>query len=172
MAAVLDSHGDWRWPTGPDVRSFRLIARLGPGCRLNRRRRTRTASWTRFSRSTWQPIANVKTFRARAIVTPLDEVLTGRVRPVLGALAGAALLVLLVACGNVASLFVSRAFGRSHDASVRLALGARSWDLARGVLAESLVVALAAAAIGVWVGYGLVRVFVGVAAGVFPRLDA
>jgi putative ABC transport system permease protein len=154
-----------------DVRSFRLVARLGPGVSVEQA--TEDANRVLDEIQPVNPAdRNAKRYRARAAVTPLDEALTGQVRPVLGALTGAALLVLLVACGNVASLFVSRAFGRSHDASVRLALGARPWDLVRGVLAESLVVAVAAAAIGGWIGYALVRVFVGVAAGVFPRLDA
>jgi putative ABC transport system permease protein len=155
-----------------DVRSFRLVARLEPGVSLEQAAEDANRVLDEIQPVNVAADPNVKRFRARALVTPLDEVLTGRVRPVLGALTGAALLVLLVACGNVASLFVSRAFGRRHDASVRLALGARPWDLARGVLTESFVVAVAAAAVGVWVGYALVRVFVGVAAGVLPRLDS
>jgi putative ABC transport system permease protein len=155
-----------------DVRSFRLVARLGPGVSLEQSAEDANRVLDEIQSVSPPADPNARRFRATAHVTPLDEVLTGRVRPVLGALTGAALLVLLVACGNVSSLFVSRAFGRSHDAAIRLSIGARPWHLVRGVLAESVVVAVAAAAIGVWVGYALVRVFVGVAAGVFPRLDA
>ena len=155
-----------------DVRSFRLVARLGPGVSVEQATEDANRVLDEIQPVNLAADRNAKRFRARALVTPLDEALTGQVRPVLGALTCAALLVLLVACGNVASLFVSRAFSRSHDASVRLALGARPWHLVRGVLAESLVVAVAAAAIGGWIGYALVRVFVGVAAGVFPRLGA
>ncbi len=156
----------------PDARSFRLIARLRPTVSLAQAAEDASRVLNELEPVDLSADRNAKKFRARAIVTPLDEVLTGQVRPVLGALAGAALLVLLVACANVASLFVGRAFARGHDVSVRLALGARPWHLVRGVFAESLVVAVAASVIGVWVGFGLVRVFVGVAAGVFPRLDA
>jgi putative ABC transport system permease protein len=154
-----------------DARSFRLVGRLEPG--VSTAQATDDANRVLNELQPPDPSdPNARKFRTRAAVTPLDEVLSGEVRPVLGVLAGAALLVLLVACANVASLFVGRAYSRSHDVSVRLALGARPWHLVRGVLTESLVVAGAASAIGVWAGYGLVRVFVGVAAGVFPRLDA
>lgn len=157
----------------PDARSFRLVARLKPGVTLVQAREdalrviheirpVKTASDDR----------GAKKLEPRTIVTPLDEVLTGRVRPVLGVLVAAAILVLLVACGNVASLLVGRAVTRSHDLAVRLALGASRWQLVRGVLAESFVVAVAASAAGVWIGFVLVRLFVGVATGVFPRLNA
>jgi predicted permease len=155
-----------------DVRSFRLVARLKPGVSLAQAAEDANRVYDDIEPLKLAADPNARRFRERTVVTPLDEVLTGKVRPALGALSGAALLVLLVACANVASLFVGRAFRRSHDASVRLALGARPWHLVRGVLAESLVVAASASAVGVWVGYGLVRFFVAVASGVFPRLGA
>jgi predicted permease len=53
-----------------------------------------------------------------------------------------------------------------------VALGATRWRILRGVLAESLVVAAVSAAAGAAIGLALVRLFVGIAAGIFPRLDA
>jgi putative ABC transport system permease protein len=155
-----------------DARSFRLVARLKPGVTLAQAAddATRVAGELEQARVSADP--NAKRTPPRAIVTSLDDVLTGAVRPVLGALSGAALLVLLVACANVASLLVGRASTRAHEVSVRLALGARPWHLVRGVMAESLVVAVAASLVGVLVGLGLVKLFVGLAAGVFPRLDS
>ncbi len=155
-----------------DARSFRLVARMKPGVSLAQALEDANRVYDEIEPVTSATSPDARRFRERAVVTPLDEVLTGRVRPVLSALSGAALLVLLVACANVSSLFVGRAFRRRHDVSVRLALGARPWHLVRGVLAESVVVAALASAVGVWVGYGLVRLFVAVAGGVFPRLGA
>ncbi|MGE5358026.1 MAG: ADOP family duplicated permease [Bacteroidales bacterium] len=155
----------------PDARSFRLIARLGPGVTIEQAKED-ASRVLREIRPLSAADPNARKYAARANVTSIDEIVTGPVTPVLTVLLAAALLVLLVACGNVASLFVGRAAGRAHDLAVRLALGASRWRLVRAVLAESLVVAVAASTAGVWIGYALVRVFTSVAAGVFPRLNA
>ncbi|HXW07679.1 MAG TPA: ABC transporter permease [Vicinamibacterales bacterium] len=74
--------------------------------------------------------------------------LRGRFETPLRAMVVAVGLVLLVACANIASLLLARALARRRELSVRLALGASRWRIARLLLAESLMVATAGAALG------------------------
>jgi predicted permease len=68
-------------------------------------------------------------------------------------LAGVVGLILLVACVNLANLMLARAAARSHELSVRVAIGASRWSLARQVLGESLVLSLSGALLGLAFAY-------------------
>lgn len=78
----------------------------------------------------------------------LREITTRSVRPGLGLLLGAVTLLLLVACMNVAHLFLARGLGRTREMAVRRALGADTVSLARQLLVESLVLGTAGALLG------------------------
>jgi putative ABC transport system permease protein len=88
-------------------------------------------------------------------VRPLKEEIVGGVSDVLWVVMGTIGTVLLIACANVANLTLVRAASREHELATRTALGASRLRVARGMLAESLVIGLAGGALGValsWAG--------------------
>lgn len=77
-------------------------------------------------------------------------------RPVLVLMAMVA-LVLLIACANVASLFIARATARQQEIAVRLAIGASAWQLARQLIVESLVLTVTGGLLGLSVSGSLIQ---------------
>ena len=81
----------------------------------------------------------------------------GTVRPMLTALMGAVALVLMIGCVNVANLQMGRALARRREFALRMALGAGIGRVARQLLAESLVLAVAGGLGGVFLAWGATR---------------
>jgi predicted permease len=82
---------------------------------------------------------------------PLREELVGRARPVVVALVAVSAFLLLIACANAGSLALARARRRARELDVRHALGAGPGRLARSLLVESVLLALAGGLLGLGV---------------------
>jgi predicted permease len=90
-------------------------------------------------------------------VTPLRDVLVGNARPVLFLLLASVLLLLGVACANLATLLMARVSTRRRELAVRTALGARGASLLFPVVAESVLVAVSGGLLGLFIGAGGIR---------------
>ena len=92
------------------------------------------------------------------LVRPGLEAETGDViRGFLYGVTGLALLVLVAACANLASLFAARAADRNRELAVRVALGASHWRLVRQLLTEAMVLSLLGGAAGLFIARLLLR---------------
>ena len=103
-------------------------------------------------------------------VMPMAERLIGDFRAQLWVLFGAVTLVLLIGCGNVASLLLARASSRRKEIAIRGALGGSRRRLVRQLLTESLMLALVGGAAGVGLAYFGIRFLVSAGPQGLPRL--
>jgi predicted permease len=134
------------------------VARMKPGVSVERARAEIDAAMTQIKRDrpTWN------TFNPR--VTPLEEHVSGRVRPALFVLACAVAVVMLIVCANLSNLLVARTSARQKEMAVRVALGAGRGRLVRQMLTESLVLSGLGALLGLALAVG--------GTSVVSRLDA
>lgn len=103
-------------------------------------------------------------------VLPLRDQVVGDVGRVLWILLGAVALVLLIACVNVANLFIVRLASRRREIAVRTALGASRADIIRRFGAETILLGAAGGALGLGLAWAAIRLVVATEPGWIPRL--
>ena len=110
-------------------------------------------------------------FRITPALRSLHAEVVGNVGDVLWIVMGTIGIVLLVACANVATLLLVRAEGRQQELAVRASLGAGRGRIVRGLLLESLLLALISGVVGVALAYGGLRALVAMGPANLPRLS-
>ena len=106
------------------------------------------------------------------VVQTLEDVLVGGTRPILLAFSFAVVLVLLIAAANAANLFAMRNQTRRTELAVRTALGAGRGRIAAQVLAESVVIALSAGALGFLLAAWSLQILVNLIPSGLPRVES
>jgi predicted permease len=104
-------------------------------------------------------------------VRPLKEDVVGDVGSVLWVLLGTVAIVLLIACANVANLFLVRAEGKQQEMAVRTAMGASRSRLTGEMLVESLVLGGVGGALGLAMAFGGLKLLVALGPESLPRLS-
>jgi len=146
--------------------SLRLFARLKPGVARSSAQADVTTIFRRLEQE--HPESNKGLTLA---VEPLHEKVVGKTRPALMILFGAVCFVLLIACANVANLMMGRATSRQKEIAVRTALGASSARIARQLLIESVLIALAGGALGLLLSMVGMKVLLSFGPSSLPRLQ-
>ena len=145
--------------------SIRAIARLKPGVTLTAARADLDAIMRHLAEVDPGPERDHHSFGIF-----LTEESIGDVRGTLLVLMGAAVLILLIACANVASLLLARNTARAGELALRKAIGAGQFRLVRQLLTETVVIAAAGGITGLVFAYCGLRLLVGVAPNTIPRL--
>jgi ABC-type antimicrobial peptide transport system permease subunit len=104
-------------------------------------------------------------------LVPLADRIVGDMAPTLTVVAGAVVLLLLIACVNLAGLLLNKSAPRADEFGIRAAIGGSRWDLIRQLLIEQALLVVIGGALGAVAGAGILTALVNVAPREMPRLD-
>jgi putative ABC transport system permease protein len=149
--------------TGASTAFVHVIGRLASGASAATAREELTSYFRR-------PESPVSIRTLRGAVMPLPDLLLGDTRPAMIAFVIASVMLLLIACFNVANLLLVRGLSRSGEFAIQLALGVGRTRLIAQLLTEHAVVAVVGGAAGVLVATVVLKLFTTFAPGSVPRL--
>jgi predicted permease len=142
--------------TGRIHRMTELFARLQPGVDLETARTELRTVYGVMKKEHPEAYPAKADYRISAV--RLRDELTSKARTILLVLMAASVLVFVIACSNVANLILARTLRRENELGIRAALGASTFDLRRTLLAESLLLCVAGAALGLLIASPMVSV--------------
>lgn len=178
----LDVDADLILPWRFDREALRLsgfnyqgIARLKPGVTLDQANADVARMNAIWVKSWPVPIPGfdkiLENIRLTPTLRPLKQDVVGDIGPTLWVVMGTIGFVLLIACANVANLLLLRVEGRQQELAVRAALGARWTRIARELMIESEMLALAGGVLGLIAAHLLLRLLLRIAPTTLPRLS-
>jgi predicted permease len=143
-----------------------VVARLKPGVTIDTARQQMYRASVPFRQRFPAALGPLEGFTAE----PLLDVMVGGVRDALWMITAAVVVVLVIACGNLANLMLARAARRRMDIAMRAALGSSRWRTIRLLLAESVILSTAGGIASVFIAYAGIRLLVAQAPLAFPRI--
>ena len=148
-------------------RMYQAIGRLAPGITLEQARQDMAAVADGIARE------NPDTQTGWSVtLIPAHEQVVGDIGETLWVLFGAVVLVLVIACANIANILLARSARTSRDFAVRAAFGAGGWALVRRSLVESAVLTVAGGAVGWLVAWWGIRALRPLIPANVPRAEA
>jgi predicted permease len=158
-------------PVRPGNFNLNLVGRLAPGATYESLATELAALTPRVLEQAGGPPPFARILEQyRPIVRSLEVELVGDFATPLWILLGTMGIVLLIACANVANLFIARAEAREHDLAVRKALGAGRGRLIRSLMSEALILAALGGAAGLAIAWAGVPLVVRAAPDSIPRI--
>ncbi|MBV8842857.1 MAG: ABC transporter permease [Bryobacterales bacterium] len=153
---------------------FQGIARLKPGVTIEQANADLARLIPVWMNSWPTPGANPRiyeTWKITPALRPLKDEIVGDVRSFLWVVMGTILIVMLIACANVANLVLVHIESRQRELSIRAALGAGKRRIVAGLLIESLILSLAGGLLGIVLADQALRLLVAIGPSNLPRLS-
>ncbi len=151
--------------------SYSAIARLLPGATIERASADLGRMLPLSAEQFPGTMSLARLARNQPYALALKQDFVGEIGNLLWVLLGTVGIVLLIACANVANLFLVRSEGRQQEVAIRIAMGAARGRIARQFLLESLVLGLLGGLAGLSLAFGGVRLLTWMGPATLPRMD-